>query len=436
MGREPRRADWRSGFAGGLTSLRRSVLLWALSLLATLVSLLVSVTVTLLGIGLGVLMVPWTVGLVRRLANRQRALAGQESGDPIPVPYAPPPRPAPGVRGVLVRCRWIVQDRQTWRDWLWVTLDPVVGGALAFAPLALVLSGLWGIGIGFWGVPLSHAWDNLWYTFVPIQGQATATLAGVLGLAQLPLAVWIAPRVVRVHARYTRALLAPSQQARMAHRIEHLAATRADAVDTGTAELRRIERDLHDGAQARLVAMGMTLDAAEHLMESDPAAGRALLAEAKDSSVKAIQELRDLVRGIHPPVLADRGLADAIRALALVSPLETEVVVDLPGRPEPPLESAAYFAVSEILTNAVKHSGGDRVWIDLRYDPDVHALRITVTDDGHGGLRMSPGGGLCGVERRLATFDGVLAVQSPVNGPTMVSLELPCELSSPKTSSS
>src|SRR5690606_25589163 len=197
---------------------------------------------------------------------------------------------------------------------------------------------------------------------------------------------------------------------------------------------RRIERDLHDGAQARLVAMGMTLGAIEHLLDKDPEKARLLLAETRQTSAQALQELRDLVRGIHPPVLADRGLGDAVTAPALARRRRPEVTVDLPGRADPPVDSAAYFAVPEILTNAAKHSGASRVWIDLRYEDGT--LRISVTDDGRGGARMEDGTGLRGIERRIGTFDGVLALSSPPGGPTIVTLELPCALSSPKTSPS
>ncbi|MFE0044249.1 sensor histidine kinase [Streptomyces albireticuli] len=415
-------------FADGMRGLRRSLRLWGLGIRATVMSLLVSLVLFSLP-GLGLLLLPTVVGGVRRVANRQRELAGAWSGRPIPVPYAP----KPADEGFLSRCRWIAHDTQTWRDWLWVTLDPVVGVALAFLPIGLVLSGFWGMGLAFFGPELSAEWDGLWFDFIPVEGPRTAMLAGVLGVLHLPLALWLAPHTVRAHGAWTRWLLAPSEMARMADRIEHLSVTRSDAVDTQMAEIRRIERDLHDGAQARLVAMGMTLDAAEHLLDSNPEAVRSLLIEARKSSSKALEELRDLVRGIHPPVLADRGLADAVRALALVSPLTAEVTVDLPGRPELPVESAVYFAVSEILANAAKHSGGDRVWLDLRYDHGM--LRVGITDDGRGGADISRGTGLRGIERRLATFDGVLAVSSPLNGPTMVTMEIPCVLSSPKTTS-
>ncbi|HEY7486487.1 MAG TPA: histidine kinase, partial [Streptosporangiaceae bacterium] len=188
-----------------------------------------------------------------------------------------------------------------------------------------------------------------------------------------------------------------------------------------------------DGAQARLVALGLTLGAAEHLVETDPEAAKKLVVQAREASATALSELRDLVRGIHPPVLAERGLGDAVRALALAGPLDVEVTVDIPGRLEAPVESAAYFAVSEVLTNAAKHSGAQRAWIDLSHADG--RLRISVTDDGRGGADAARGTGLRGIERRLGTFDGVLALSSPQGGPTMVTMELPCALSSPRTSS-
>ncbi|MYS85937.1 sensor histidine kinase [Embleya scabrispora] len=421
-------------FRAGLVALGRSLALWGLSFVAMLLSLAASVVVLLLGTGLGLVLLAPVVGAVRRLADRQRALAYRWSGVRIPACYLPAPEAASGGRGFFARLRWIVRDPQTWRDWLWLALDPVVGATLVFGPVALVLGGFWAIGLAFHGVSLSREWDGLWYLFVPVRDQTSATLAGVLGLLQLPLALWLAPRSVRLHARYTRAVLAPSGKARAAYRIERLTATRAEAADAQSAEIRRIERDLHDGAQARLVAMGMTLGAAEHLLESDPAAVRELLVQARESSSKALEELRDLVRGVHPPILADRGLGDAVRSLALICPLDVEVVVDLPGRPDAAVESAAYFAVSEVLTNAAKHSGADRVRVDIGHE--LGLLRVEITDDGRGGADPGRGSGLRGIERRLATFDGVLTVTSPPNGPTRVTMEIPCAVSSPKTSSS
>jgi len=204
-------------------------------------------------------------------------------------------------------------------------------------------------------------------------------------------------------------------------------------VDAATSELRRIERDLHDGAQARLVALGMNLRAVERVLPGNPQAALALVAEARETSVRALSELRDLIRGIYPPVLADRGLGHAVRALALDTPLPTELDIDMPGRPSAPVESACYFAVAEALANAVKHSGARRVQIRISHAASI--LRIEVADDGVGGADPARGTGLQGVERRLGTFDGILAVSSPPGGPTMIVMEVPCVLSSPKTSS-
>jgi signal transduction histidine kinase len=272
-------------------------------------------------------------------------------------------------------------------------------------------------------------------------------LAGIEAAAILALGIWLVPRTIGAHAR---ALLRPEADPELAGRVEQLTQTRAEAVDTAAAELRRLERDLHDGAQARLVALGMNLRAAERLIPNSPQAAIALVAEAREASSRALTELRDLVRGVYPPVLADRGLADAVRALVLDTPIRTETDIDVPGRVDPPVESACYFAVAEALTNAVKHSGARVVQVRIRYSASrpVHAarsfrpaqaapgmLRIEVTDDGTGGADPARGSGLQGVERRLATFDGILAVSSPPGGPTIIVMEIPCALSSPRTSS-
>jgi len=225
-----------------------------------------------------------------------------------------------------------------------------------------------------------------------------------------------------------RAFGADSWMARkLARRVQLLADTRTEAVDSAAAELRRVERDLHDGAQARLVALGMNLRAAERLMPTSPQAALALVAEARETSSRALTDLRDLVRGIHPPVLADRGLADAVRALALDTPLRTRLDIDFPGRLDAPVESALYFAVAEVLANAVKHAGARAVEIRMQHREGV--LRIAVTDDGVGGADPANGTGLRGIERRLGAFDGILVVNSPPGGPTMIIIEVPCGLS-------
>jgi signal transduction histidine kinase len=217
-------------------------------------------------------------------------------------------------------------------------------------------------------------------------------------------------------------------------RVERLARTRADAVDSAAAELRRLERDLHDGAQARLVALGINLRTAEKLIEVSPPAAAALVADCRNTATLALSELRDLVRGIYPPVLADRGLGDAIKALALDCPVLTLTDIQLPGRPPAPVESAVYFAVAEALSNAAKHAEAKTILIRVTHERGM--LRVQVDDDGVGGADPASGTGLAGMEQRLGAFDGILAVSSPAGGPTIVVIEVPCALSSPKTSTS
>jgi signal transduction histidine kinase len=253
------------------------------------------------------------------------------------------------------------------------------------------------------------------------QGYVPVLMAAFLFLA---FGLWLVPRTLGRHYLLV---------SRLTNRVQRLSETRTDAVDTAAAELRRVERDLHDGAQARLVALGMSLRAAERLFATSPGAALAMIGEAREMSSRALTELRDLVRGIIPPVLADRGLADAVRALALETPLNIKLDIDLPGRLAAPVESAAYFAVAEVMANAVKHAHARTVDIHMRHDGD--ALRIAVTDDGVGDADPAKGSGLRGVERRLGTFDGILAVNSPPGGPTIVVIEVPCALLSLKTSS-
>ncbi|WP_055588944.1 sensor histidine kinase [Peterkaempfera griseoplana] len=321
---------------------------------------------------------------------------------------------------------WAVRDPENWRDQAWLAFNPLAAAVTAGPVVVLAAGGLTAVVAGV-------AVQLVSYPFA--SGPAEQAL--LLGSAAALTGLLLASPALRLHTRLMRRTLDPqdaSSRAALVERVQHLTSTRADAVGDQAAELRRIERDLHDGAQARLVAIGMTLGTIEHLMESDAPAARALLAEARQSSQKALQELRDLVRGIHPPVLAERGLGDAVRLLALDSPLPVEVCVDLPDRPPAPVEAAAYFSVCELLTNAAKHSGAGQVWVDILHR--AGALRITVTDDGRGGADPARGSGLRGIERRLGTFDGVLALASLPGGPTTVTMELPCASSSPRISTS
>ncbi|NUR86933.1 MAG: sensor histidine kinase, partial [Nonomuraea sp.] len=179
-----------------------------------------------------------------------------------------------------------------------------------------------------------------------------------------------------------------------------------------------------DGAQARLVALGLALATADRLMATDPEQARALMREARAGASASLQELRELVRGINPPVLTERGLPDAVRALALDSPLPADVTSTLTDRLEAPLESALYFAIAELLTNAAKHAHASRAAITIARDGDT--LLVDVADNGRGGAHPDTGGGLQGLSRRLAAFDGSVEITSPPGGPTRVRMTLPC----------
>jgi signal transduction histidine kinase len=395
------------GLALALISLPGAVLCFCLS----------AVSIGLIPIGVGLVTTPYVLTGVRAFANWRRVLAAEWGGVRIPPAY----RPLPEGANPWTRTFGMLRDPATWRDLRWLPVDMTAGFTTALLSAALLIWPLEGfaLALGLWRVfP-----DGYWYGFVPVTGQASALGAAALALVVLFFAHFFTPRLLDAHFRLTRAMLG-GDQVQLAERVRVLTETRRDAVDASAAELRRIERDLHDGAQARLVAVGMDLGTIEALLDKDPAQAKELIAQARKSSVEALTELRELVHGIHPPVLAERGLGDAVRALALRLPVPTEVSVDLPGRAEAPVESAAYFAVSEVLANAVKHSGADRIWVDVHRTDGM--LRATVTDNGKGGAVIGTGSGLAGVERRLGTFDGVLAVSSPAGGPTMVTMEIPC----------
>jgi signal transduction histidine kinase len=303
---------------------------------------------------------------------------------------------------------------------------PAIAGDLVLVSFASL--GVYGVALALfwpWHLPLMSIYTtDVRYGALLVASRTSAIAAGVEGLAFTGFGLWLVPRALDDR---TRSLLRSATDRELAGRVVRLTRTRADAVDAAATELRRLERDLHDGAQARLVALGMSLRAAERMILTNPMAAAALVAEAREASARVLDELRDLVRGICPPVLADRGLADAVRALALDTPLHTEVDVELDGRPELPVETACYFAVAEVLANAVKHSGARHAQVRIWYSD--RAVRITVTDDGAGGADPQRGSGLLGLERRLGTFDGVLAVNSPPGGPTIIAIEVPCALS-------
>jgi signal transduction histidine kinase len=415
--------------AGRLRLLAAALALSVLALVGPVLLVAVAVATALIPLWIGLPLVLGAVGLLRGFTGLHRTRAARTLGVEIERPY----RQVRG-RGPFTRLKATARDPATWRDMAWVLVNATVGTGLRLTSVALLVAGLGGLVFPAVWPGLPDGVNGAVVGVVRVTDQATANLVALEGIAVLVLWWWATPRLARADARLARWLLAPTERSRLANRVRQLAETRADTVDTQAAELRRIERDLHDGVQARLVALGLSLGMADELVGDDPKAARELLAEAQATTGQALSELREVVRGIHPPVLADRGLDGAVRALALANPLPTEVDIDLPARLPAPVESAAYFAIAETLANVIKHSHAGRCWVRLRHAEG--RLTVLVGDDGEGGADPEAGTGLRGIRRRLAAFDGTLAVTSPPGGPTTVTMELPCELSSPRTSPS
>jgi signal transduction histidine kinase len=256
---------------------------------------------------------------------------------------------------------------------------------------------------------------------------AAGAAAAVAAAGLLLAAPWLARQVTRADAASARALLGPARSEELAQRVESLARSRADAVAAADAERRRIERDLHDGAQQRLVSLAMNLGMARERFTGAPEPVRRAIADAHDEAVLALSELREFIRGLHPAVLNDRGLDAALSGLAARAPLPVRLRVDVPRPASPSVEAVAYFIVSEALTNVAKHAQATRAEVTVTRDGDL--LRIAVTDDGSGGAAPAEGDGtgLRGLAQRAAAVDGTLTIDSPPGGPTVIAAELPCE---------
>jgi len=351
--------------------------------LVCVVLALVSGVLAIVTVGVPLLLL--TLPLLHRITDRHRAMAAASLGHPVPHDRMP----TEGLPG-LERIRVWALDPMTWREIGWVLIAAPVGFVLSLLVLVLLLPVVTGV---LW-----------WYG---------------------------APHIMWARASLDRWFLSKGHSERLEERVEVLTESRAATVDHAAAELRRIERDLHDGAQARLVALGMTLGLAEQTVRDDPEAATRLLAEARDTTTAALGDIRFVVRGIHPPVLADRGLIGAVQALALDMAIPVTVEASLPDRLAEPLESAVYFAVAECLANIGKHAEAEHGWVTLSAVDDM--LTVVVGDDGRGGVRVDGGTGLRGVARRLSAFDGTMRVSSPPGGPTLITLEVPCGSSSPRT---
>jgi signal transduction histidine kinase len=407
-----RPAAWRSAVAvarlAGLLLAGAIIGAAAAALLGTSLLTLLLVPIALMSRRtrwLGVPFLAVTACLVRPLAWLERQRVRVMLGTRVEAAY----RPLSGSQ--RVRVRPLLADVGTWRDLGWLAAASLAG-LLALVPMAALVAGpvLMVVTPFLVAAHVLHHLRGL--ALIPLG--AVFLMAGWYGRRRVPLAT----------ARLSGWLLAPPEGARLRAQMEHLAETRDETVDARAAELRRIERDLHDGAQARLVSLTMSLGLAEQEFDRRPEAARQLVAEARASAGTALNELRHLVRGIHPPVLTERGLGGAVEALALASAVPVEVDVRLDGRLPPPLESALYFVIAEAMANVARHSSAS--WAFVRLWPEDGRLRLMIQDDGHGGADPARGSGLRGIERRLAAFDGRLTVSSPAGGPTELFAELPC----------
>lgn len=367
------------------------------SLLLALLTILCLCLIPALGLGI-VLALP-VVPAVAGLTALHREVSGQILDTRIEAGYRPSDH-----LPVLVRPVGWLRDPARWRDLGFLGFSATGGLAMSLLPVALLTLPL------TWFILAITAAGWAWLLF--------------LGLSAPALAAWwfVTPSLVRARALAERSVLGSSRVEELRERVEKVEESRTETLDHSAAEVRRIERDLHDGAQARIASVGMSVGLAEKLVHSDPEAAAALLREARESTVSALDDLRSVVRGIHPPVLADLGLAGAVDALAFALPVPVSVAMDIPRLPEP-IESAAYFAVAECLANTAKHARAGRAWVTGSHDGD--RLRLTVGDDGRGGADPQ-GSGLVGIGRRLDAFDGAVRVLSPAGGPTVIELEVPC----------
>lgn len=397
--------------ARALTSLEQLAGGLGTAVLALLLAIACVLVALLCVVGVGLLVVPATLSLVRALADRERTRLGRWG----PGLLGPGALPA-GLRAGL-------RDRSVHQELPWVAVHGTLGlfVSLVGLPMPLYAARELSLPAWWWAVPPGSATDQLGLFTVGSWGSALAVGSG-LCVAWIALTVVLTPVLAWVQALPGRRLLGPPTGTDLSLRVAELTSTRAAALDAHAAELRRIERSLHDGTQNRLVAVTVLLGAARRSFERDPATVPAALERAQDAAETALAELRAVVRSILPPVLADRGLAGALSALAAASPVPTAVTVDAPRYPAS-VETTAYFVVAEALTNVGRHAqaGTARVEVHQRGDE----LVVRVADDGVGGADAGRGSGLAGMEQRVRAHDGRLVVTSPPGGPTVVEAQLP-----------
>ncbi|MDQ2814551.1 MAG: sensor domain-containing protein [Actinomycetota bacterium] len=399
----------------------------AVSFCALVALLLVGLTVSasVLGTVVGLLLITIALRFSRRLGSLHRRLLKRLLGRQVEAP--PSFQPGAGILGRLDRR---LRDRAAWRG-VWYTLIKLPAAAVQLYSIVLTACGLVDVSypviwVFFHNRPGAPANSLLAVIPVPFGGTFDVTSwlgtfpAAIAGAACVVAAAWLARGINAADARLIRGLLGPSS---MAERVSELERTRALAVDGSAAALRRVERDLHDGAQMRLAALAMNLGMAREKLGGEEETVRELLDAAHRNAVDALADLRDLARGIHPPVL-DNGLASALDTLAASSAIPATVAADIAERPAPAIETIAYFCAAELIANATKHSYANQIEISI-FTERTGVLRLEVVDDGIGGADQARGTGLAGLAERVSTVDGRIEVSSPAGGPTKVAVQLP-----------
>ena len=346
--------------------------------------------------------------------SRAKALLDVEIDDALPALVSPT---------FIGRLGERARSKRRWKQ-IGHSLASILTGTLGFS----LVGAAWGGSLALIGLPLYRGAlpnDQAEFWLFSISATASALLAAVVGvLGIIAVAPWLTAGVAEAQVSMARALLGGGREEQLAAEVGRLETSRAAAVDTAETERRRIERDLHDGAQQRLVALAANLGAARDKLDSDPDASRALVVDAHEEAKAALAEIRDLVRGIHPVILGDRGLDAALSAVIARSPVPVALETSITRRPPAAIESAAYFIVTECLTNVARHANATKVSIGITRVGD--RLVMEIHDNGVGGADASRGSGLQGLRDRVIALGGTMYVISPTGGPTTISVELPC----------
>jgi signal transduction histidine kinase len=383
-------------------------------------------TAIALGLGMLITLIGLPILTVAMLAARfaghvERWRVRTFLGNPIDRPVRRPRRKDGWIEWLISPLR----DASTYRDVLYVWLVQPVLGLINFVVAVVAWSvPLLLLTLPIYAIEWPSAAPDVWFGDGHLQDPSEVFVAAAIGALLLPLTPWIIRALAALDTAAAHALLSPTKTEELEGRIDTLRETQARSVEIAMADRRQIERDLHDGAQQRLLALGMDLGMALEKFETDPDAARDLVGDAHQELQRAIAELRNLARGVHPAVLTDRGLDAALSALAARSPVPVHLDVDLGERPPASVEATAYFIVAEALTNAARYANASNV--DVRVKLADSKLHVTVTDDGVGGAKERPGRGLAGLADRASSIEGALRIASPLGGPTEISAELPC----------